>query len=83
MPPAATSPQAPANAAPQPLPAMLMALQSGMAAPETLDPSLGSSGEEIRLETGSALAARSESSSARRAFRHCPASSAYGIRPGS
>jgi len=64
MPPAATSPQAPANAAPQPLPAMLMALQSGMAAPETLDPSLGSSGEEIRLETGSALAARSESSAA-------------------
>lgn len=63
-PPAASTPQAAANAAPQTLPAMLMALQSGMVTPETLDPSLDSSGEEIRLDTGSALLARNESSAA-------------------
>jgi len=54
----------PANAAPQTFPAMLMALQSGMSAPEMTAPSLDSAGEEIRLESSSALLARSESSAA-------------------
>lgn len=53
----------PAAATPPTMAAMLTALQSGIALPETLDGGESSEGGELRLESSSALLARNESAS--------------------
>lgn len=65
--PAPASAPPPAASAPQSFPAMLTALQSGLAAPLTPDAMQTTESGEIRLESGSLLPARAESGSAQAA----------------